>query len=148
MSGGSPPLYCTLTLIAMQGHQKNINNTPKTIMSYTSTHGSTVVIYYFIGYKYKATTVPLVCPYRGGPRSASGRITRAKTTLQRRRHEPEPRIDGEPGFDRYQVGVTAIARLGYLPSVQLWQQHGVEPQCPSMDTGVMQQRRAQWGQPR
>ena len=24
-------LYCTLTLIAMQGHQKNINNTPETI---------------------------------------------------------------------------------------------------------------------
>ena len=45
-------------------------------------------------------------------------------------------------------GVTAIARSGYLPSVQLWQQHGVEPHCPGMDTGVMQQRRAQWGQPR
>ena len=27
MSGRSPPLYCTLTLIAMQGLQKNINNT-------------------------------------------------------------------------------------------------------------------------
>ena len=26
MSGRSPPLYCTLTLIAMQGYQKNIKN--------------------------------------------------------------------------------------------------------------------------
>ena len=30
MSGRSPPLYFTLTLIAMQGHQKDINNTPET----------------------------------------------------------------------------------------------------------------------
>ena len=48
----------------------------------------------------------LACPCRGGPRSASGRLgafrfffKHAKTTLQRRRHEPEPRIDGESGFD-------------------------------------------------
>ena len=33
MSGRSPPLYCTLTLIVMQGHQKNIKN--NTILYYT-----------------------------------------------------------------------------------------------------------------
>ena len=31
MSGRSPPLYCTFTLIVMQGHQKNIKNKPETM---------------------------------------------------------------------------------------------------------------------
>ena len=31
MSGRSPPLYCTFTLIAMQGHQKNIKKKPETM---------------------------------------------------------------------------------------------------------------------
>ena len=30
MSGRNPPLYCTFTLIAMQGHQKNIKSKPET----------------------------------------------------------------------------------------------------------------------
>ena len=42
MSGRSPPLYCTLTLIAMQGHQTKCKNKQK--------------IYCFIGRKDKATT--------------------------------------------------------------------------------------------
>ena len=31
MSGRNPPLYCTFTLIAMQGHQKNIRSKPETM---------------------------------------------------------------------------------------------------------------------
>ena len=31
MSGRNPPLYCTFTLIAMQGHQKNIKSKPETM---------------------------------------------------------------------------------------------------------------------
>ena len=53
MSRRSPPLYCTLTLIAMQGHQKNINNTPET-MQYTITDGNSNI--HYKGCKYKATT--------------------------------------------------------------------------------------------
>ena len=44
---------CTFTLIAMDGHQKNIKNKPET-MYYTITHGSSNI--HYIGYKYKATT--------------------------------------------------------------------------------------------
>ena len=53
MSGRNPPLYCTFTLIAMQGHQKNIRSKPETVW-YTITHGSSNI--HYKGYKYKATT--------------------------------------------------------------------------------------------
>ena len=53
MSGRSPPLYCTFTLIAMQGHYKSIKNKPET-KQYTITHGSSNI--HYKGYKYKATT--------------------------------------------------------------------------------------------
>ena len=53
MSGRNPPLYCTITLIAMQGHQKNIKSKPET-MQYTITPGSSNI--HYKGYKYKATT--------------------------------------------------------------------------------------------
>ena len=53
MSGRNPPLYCTFTLIAMQGHQKNIRSKPET-MEYTITHGSSNI--HYKGCKYKATT--------------------------------------------------------------------------------------------
>ena len=64
MSGRSPPLYCELTLIAMQGHNKNSKNKIETIIMYvvcsTPSHMAWVVImviiYHYIGYKYKATT--------------------------------------------------------------------------------------------
>ena len=42
-----------LTLNAMQGHQKNINNTPETML-YTIRHGSSNI--HYKGYKYKATS--------------------------------------------------------------------------------------------
>ena len=51
MSGRNPPLYCTLTLLAMQGHQKN----SKTIQKQCSTPlNNVVIIYYYIGCKYTA----------------------------------------------------------------------------------------------
>ena len=43
MSRRRLPLYCTFTLIAMQGHQKNIKNKPET-MQYTITHGSSNIL--------------------------------------------------------------------------------------------------------
>ena len=49
MSGRSPPLYCTLTLIAMQGHQTKSKNE-------TETSNMVVIIYCYIGCKDKATT--------------------------------------------------------------------------------------------
>ena len=57
MSERSQPLYCTLTLIAMQGHHKNSKNKTETICS-TSSHMVVVIIilYYYVGYKFKATT--------------------------------------------------------------------------------------------
>ena len=33
MSGRSPPLYCTFTLFAMQGHQKNVKKKTETVVS-------------------------------------------------------------------------------------------------------------------
>ena len=51
MSGRSPPLYCTLTLIAMQGHQKNSKNKNNLVHLSSNT---VVVIYCCIGYKDKA----------------------------------------------------------------------------------------------
>ena len=53
MSGRSPPLYCTLTLIAMQGHQKNSKN-KKNVVHLSS--NTIVIIYCYIGCKDKATT--------------------------------------------------------------------------------------------
>ena len=51
MSGRSPPLYCTLTLFAMQGHQKNIKNKrlrTKQRLRNTPSHMVIVVIYYVL----------------------------------------------------------------------------------------------------
>ena len=53
MSGRTPPLYCTLTLIAMQGHQKNSEN-KNIVVQYIIKHGSN--IYCHIGCEDKATT--------------------------------------------------------------------------------------------
>ena len=44
MSGRSPPLYCTLTLIAMQGHQKNSKNKTKTMYYSSSTQQSNIIV--------------------------------------------------------------------------------------------------------
>ena len=44
MSGRSPPLYCTFTLIAMQGHQKNIKNKPETILCFLPIHSGYQVV--------------------------------------------------------------------------------------------------------
>ena len=49
----SPPLYCTLTLIPMQGHQKNSKN--KSNVVHLSSN-MVVIIYCYIGGKDKATT--------------------------------------------------------------------------------------------
>ena len=57
MSGRSPPLYCTLALIAMQGYQKTVKT--KQRQCSTPSH-MVVVIYYYICYKYKATTWYLI----------------------------------------------------------------------------------------
>ena len=54
MSGRSPPLYCTLTLIAMQGHQTDIKTQQKQCCS-TSSY-MVVIIYCYINYEDKATT--------------------------------------------------------------------------------------------
>ena len=53
MSGRSPPLYCTLTLIAKQGHQKN-SKTKNNVVHLSS--NMVVIIYCYIGCKDKATT--------------------------------------------------------------------------------------------
>ena len=53
-----------------------------------------------IEYYFDPRATPLACPCRGGPRSASGRITRKYHSTKTDTREPEPRIDGEPGFDR------------------------------------------------
>ena len=44
MSGTTPPLYCTLTLIAMQGHQINIKNRNNVVPS----SNMVVIIYCYI----------------------------------------------------------------------------------------------------
>ena len=49
----SPPLYCTLTLIAMQGHQRNIKN--KNNVVHTSSNMVVIIYCYIIGCKDKAT---------------------------------------------------------------------------------------------
>ena len=51
MSGRSPPLYCALTLMAMQAHQTKIKN--KTEKCSTSSY-IVVIIYCYISYKDKA----------------------------------------------------------------------------------------------
>ena len=51
MSGRNPPLYCTFTFIAMQGHQKNLRNKDNVVHII---HGSSSI--HYKGYKYKATT--------------------------------------------------------------------------------------------
>ena len=38
ISGRSPPLYCTLTLIAMQGHQKNSKDKTVVVVCVTSSN--------------------------------------------------------------------------------------------------------------
>ena len=53
--GEKPTVYCTLTLITMQGHKKNSKTKQKQCCS-TPSHMVVVIIYYYIGYKYKATT--------------------------------------------------------------------------------------------
>ena len=52
MSGRSPLLYCTLTLIAMQGHQKN----SKKQRQCSTPSNMVVIIYYYIDCKHKTTT--------------------------------------------------------------------------------------------
>ena len=54
MSGRSPPLYCTFTLlVTMQGEQKN--SKIKQRQCSTPSH-MVVIIYHYMGYKYEATT--------------------------------------------------------------------------------------------
>ena len=52
-AGRSPLLYCTLTLIVMQGHQKNSKN--KNNVVHLSSN-RVVIIYCYIGCKDKVTT--------------------------------------------------------------------------------------------
>ena len=63
MSGRSPPLYCTLTLIAMKRHQENSmkrhqkNSKNKSNVVHLSLNMVVVIIYcYIIGCKDKVTT--------------------------------------------------------------------------------------------
>ena len=51
MSGRSPPLYCTLTLIAMQGHQPQRFDifSPKTAKTNSTSSNMAVIIYCYIG---------------------------------------------------------------------------------------------------
>ena len=51
--GRSPSSYCTLTLIAMQGHQKNSEN--KNVVVHHQTW-YVVIIYCYIGYEDEVTT--------------------------------------------------------------------------------------------
>ena len=55
-SGRSPPLYCTLTLIAMQGHQKNSEKN-KTKQNKTKTSNMVVIIHCYIGCEDEVTTL-------------------------------------------------------------------------------------------
>ena len=51
--GRSQPLYCTLTLIVMQGHQENSKKQNRDNVVH---HHMVGIIYYCIGYIYEATT--------------------------------------------------------------------------------------------
>ena len=53
MSGRSPPLYCTLTLIAMQGHRQEAKINQKQC---STSSNMVTTIYCFIGCKDKAST--------------------------------------------------------------------------------------------
>ena len=53
MSGRSPPLYCTITLIAMQGHKENSKNKNKVVHPSSN---MVVIVYCYIGCKDKVTT--------------------------------------------------------------------------------------------
>ena len=56
MSGRSPPLYCTLTLIGMQGHQTNTENTKQ---KQCSVSNRVVIIYCFIALTSSLSSPPL-----------------------------------------------------------------------------------------
>ena len=54
MSGRSPPLYCTFTLIAIHVDTRKTLKTNQRQRS-TPSHMVVVIYYYYIGYKYKVT---------------------------------------------------------------------------------------------